>query len=197
MLTEAQRDMRKRTLVAIESHSKEIDPFCKPLDLHPIRLIKAFAAQESSFGSDLGDDGMIRRKIELAYAPDGKYYKRSLELQAGFAKWGVDAASSHGPWQTLWATAIRFGWPEDRQAKELGNPEENVRVFAKIVIHELKFITYHRMNGISPRYITVDPLDLLADAYNSGNARDQIIPSGYIASVCKYYELATETEDYP
>jgi len=167
------------------------------VDLEPMRLLKAFALEESTLGVDLGEDGMIRRRIEPSYSPGGHYYERSDLLRMGYVKWGILAASSHGPWQIMWATAIRFGWPEDRAASELGNPEENCEIATKIFDKELRDIYSFAHATSNPRYKTSAPLELLADAYNSGNARDTIIPTKYMLEVCAHYDRMTESGEYP
>jgi len=197
VLSDAQWKMRHRTLRAIVEFAPAIAEACKDAQLQPLRLLKAFALQESGLGVDLDEDGMMQRRVEPAYAPGGRYYKNSEPLRESYSQWGELAASSHGPWQILWATAIRFGWPESREPKELGRPEENCEIAANIFNKEIGDLITLQSSSLNPRYYNTSTLELLADAYNSGNARDQVIPRKYMLSVCAHYERLTDTGGYP
>lgn len=127
-----------------------------------MRLLQALAEVESSYGTNANS------RHESAYCRGGRYYD-PLTTKA----YGCAAHCSYGIWQVMFPTAInktgvRF------EPRELENPETNLYV-ACVVVNDIVD------QGAST-------IEQIADAYNSGSFRDQLVPQAYIGKVKETYE---------
>lgn len=127
-------------------------------------VLWALAAVESSYGRD-----RAMSRYEPAYAPGGYVYHTSPKVQALWNQYGRLGASSWGTWQMMLSTARDLGFT--------GEPTElmDEAVLAPLVVRYI----------VRSQALTL--LDV-ADAYNSGNYRDRIIPVDYMAAVIAAYE---------
>lgn len=146
-------------------------------DLDGDVLLEAIAHVESSGGANNWP------RLEAAYMPKGVTVTAQGRLIFGtgacfneivrkrWLKWGVSSAGSYGPWQILYHTAADLGFAG--APWELWSPE-TVRMF---VIARLRKIEKAGARTVEE----------FADAWNSGNFRDTIIPSVYINEVKAAY----------
>jgi hypothetical protein len=103
---------------------------------------------------------------ESAYCYGGKYYQMSAELRRLSHPWGCLAHSSFGPWQIMFITAHENGFSDDpvRLRDPMIGAEYLTKILNKRVFDKLPDAT---------------PEDAF-DAWNSGRARDAMIPTDYI-----------------
>lgn len=130
------------------------------------RLLKAIAKKESSYGRNRTP------RFEPAYYTGGRYC--TPDQAAQIALYGKEAAKSFGAWQILFPVARELGYRGTPQG--LNEDVEGIRW----VVHYINSRAIARDRAAS--------VSQIADAYNSGNARDKIIPVDYIAKVTQYYE---------
>lgn len=151
-------------LVSLVPHLRlhpSLDPFC---------VLKSLATQESSYGKN------CKPRFEPYYAPGGLYFTRSPELQAAYEKHGAGVSFSYGPFQILYATAMRFGYEKDATPESL----ERADLSGLYVCRLLNYLV------IKKKDVT---LDALADSYNSGNSKDRRSESvqQYVANILYDY----------
>ena len=153
------------------------------------RLMWAIAKRETSSGR-MAD----RTRFEPSYSgnwhrsfyKEGRsMYDRSQIVKAAWRAWGDRAACSYGVFQIMYTTALDtglLGLPDPPE--KLLDPNINFSVFIKLV----QRILAHYDFSVG----TIKTLRDIADAYNSGNYRDQIVPEGYIDAVLEEYNNAAE-----
>ncbi len=178
---------------------RTLNDFCKfasegasvlsvPASLDPRRLTYAFAKVESGLGIHAD-----RSRFEPSYSGNHyrrlpintTMYERSKLTKDAWARWGDAAACSYGLFQIMYTTALTLG------AVTLSNPPETLRndnvnftVFAQLI---------NKVCADRPD-IT---LEQLADAYNSGNCYDAIIPTTYVSKIIDAYHAAEDIfEEY-
>lgn len=147
------------TYAAIQKQAGSLNA---PPGLDPTLLLMALSLVESSGGFN------NRPRVEPAYLPGGRYCDQAL-----YGQYGDDAAASWGPLQVMYVTARELGFEGSPQ--ELGQPAECVRMAVKLI--------NRRIVG---RGATT--LEQIADAYNSGSFKDQIVPQDYIRKVKEAYQ---------
>lgn len=131
----------------------------KPDSVHPFKLLWAICGAESSFGEN------SKYRIEKSYMPGGRYHNAIL-----YEKYGENAAASCGAWQVMFPVAWELGFRGS--PGELAEPENNLKI-------AIKYLNI-RARG-------AQTVEQFADAYNSGNYRDDKIPLQYIRRVLHYY----------
>lgn len=151
--------IEKETHQAIQEHAGSLNA---PAGLDPALLLMALCVVESSGGFN------NQRRVEPAYRPGGRYCDQAL-----YDQYGDDAAASWGPLQIMYVTAHELGY--EGPPPELGQPSECVRMAVKLI--------NRRIVG---RGATT--LEEIADAYNSGSFKDQIVPQDYIRKVREAYQ---------
>lgn len=115
-------------------------------------------------------------RIEPAYSPPrGKYWLNNLKLVKLRSTYGELVSASLGPFQVMYPTARELGFRFS--PKELEDLKEN-HYYACIYFKK-------RCKPKNGEKITPE---MLADAYNSGNYRDNIIPKEYVEKVMRYYK---------
>jgi hypothetical protein len=127
-------------------------------------VLWAFAGIESTFGRDREVP-----RFEASYAPGGYMYRTSPLVRALWAQYGRPGASSWGTWQMMLPTARDLGFAGEPH--ELTHDAVLAPLFARYLVR-------------SQALTLVD----CADAYNSGNYRDRIIPVDYMAGIVTAYE---------
>lgn len=140
-----------------------------PHDLNPLHLLIAIAGVESSYGVQNVP------KYESAYAPGGLYYRRAKYVRDQYWIYGALSCCSYSSWQILYLSAYDLGcrdhplelW-KDEVAIEWVVKYLNVRVFGR----------------------GAKRISEIADAYNSGTHRDDIVPYEYIAKLEDCYAEA-------
>ena len=125
-------------------------------------LLLAIASNESSLGLNTAP------RIEKVYDVGGKYC--TFEQKVCIDKYGYKAAASYGIFQILYATACDLGFdnkPWNRPPEELAIPEVNI---------------FYAIEYIKKRCLQkgAKTIELIFDAYNSGNCLDQSKPVDYI-----------------
>ena len=130
--------------------------------LDPVKLLKTIAILESGYGEN------IIPRFEPAFYVGGKYWKEEYTSLA--LSFGANIACSYGVFQILYFTARRFGYEGD--PIDLSSISVSLPYVIRFVNHILK---------------NVNSLEEFADAYNSGNARDNIIPHEYIKKFIEVY----------
>ena len=106
--------------------------------------------------------------------PGGKYYNQRL-----YAIYGSDAAASWGPMQIMYVTATELGF--NGNPSDLSDPE--------VCMYWATTLINKRILGRGARTI-----EQIADAYNSGSFKDNVIPEDYINSVINYYKQLDNSE---
>jgi hypothetical protein len=149
-------------------------------DVDGDKLLRAIAAVETSGGKNNWP------RLETAWIPKGLAFTVQGHLVTGtgtsmspiaslrWQKWGLESAASWGWWQILYHTAADLGFT--------GAPHElfDPSVSELWVWKRLKSIAYKGGTTV----------EQFADAWNSGNFKDTIIPTQYIANVKGFYEAA-------
>ncbi|MBK9497051.1 MAG: hypothetical protein IPO08_21570 [Xanthomonadales bacterium] len=139
-----------------------------------VRLLWALAGIESDYGR-LAEFA----RHEPAYMPRGRYYTQSIEQRQAWARWGITAACSFGAWQVMAATAREMGY--DGPPHGLIDHETCCRVATALITR--RFVIAHGVTTLRDVF----------DAYNSGNARDGVVPSAYITKGLAAYGLELPT----
>lgn len=135
------------------------------------RLLWAIAGNESDYGR-LAEYA----RHEPAYMPGGRYYQQALAQRQAWARWGVLAACSFGPFQVLHATARELGF--DGAPAQLAEPLTCAEWARRLIVR--RFIEAH---GAAT-------LRQIFDAYNSGNHADRVVPADYITKGLAAYARA-------
>lgn len=194
---DARIDSYEKTLSIILNLAEIIQNTCGILGLEPVRFLRAIAHKESTCGLDIDRYLFDTKKIiqistrrEAAYGISGRYFNEQLS-----SKWGTAAESSWGIWQVMYPNLLRFGFTrsQDPYDSDLGLANTNIcaNISIKMILFELNKI---RMVGM---YNSRSTLDEFADAWNSGNFRDKIIPQRYIESVRYHYDLHGDLRQCP
>jgi len=129
-------------------------------------LLATIAFCESDFGRN------NRPRVEAGYCPGGRYYRLSAALRRAYSIYGKAAASSWGPWQIMFLSALESGF--------LGAPRE----LAAPAVSIGPVIAYCNHRILRWEGVTVAEF---ADAYNSGSFEDQNIPEDYIKKFVQGY----------
>jgi hypothetical protein len=132
-----------------------------PQGMDGAQLLWAIAGKESSFGAN------CTPRHESAYCT-GKY---SRALITETQKYGHSAHCSFSPWQLLYANTPRHKSPD--------------LTFASIDDGAAAVVTFLNYEILGRQRATT--IEDIADAYNTGNFRDAIIPSAYVAAVVSNY----------
>lgn len=125
-------------------------------------LLWAIGGVESSHGK------VNVPRHEQAYCMGGRYHERNL-----YWKFGCMAHCSWGPWQIMFTNV----WSISRQQitpMEMADP------------HAALFVTIEWLNRVIRR--GAGSVAAIADAWNSGTHRDNIVPHDYIDKVVRLYE---------
>lgn len=138
------------------------DGMGKPIDA--ALLLWAMSGRESMFGHDLGP------RHEPAYDIGGSLYRQSEELQQGIALYGRDFACSYGPLQIMAVNA------KGCTPRELGSDPDLAMgaAVARLRIHVLGAQGARTIGDI-------------CDCWNTGNDKDRLVPTDYIAYVRHLY----------
>lgn len=134
-----------------------------PPTIDGARLLWAIAGNESNFGTN------VSPRHEDAYCYHGRYYDKAFTNL-----WGCLAHCSYGPWQVMYPN-ISMGniSPLDAAVRPEIVANMAVRFINKRILMAEKATT----------------IEEVADAYNSGDWRDSIIPEKYIADLVKNYAI--------
>lgn len=127
----------------------------------PKRLLTAIAVVESGYGT------YNVPKYEKAYDLGGRYGNK-----AEWLKWGALAACSYSSFQIMYAVAREMGY----QGSPIGLCHDDVALPYVIKLLQRRILD----RGAST-------LADVADAYNSGNFRDSVVPTAYIAKFLAAY----------
>jgi len=141
-----------------------------PAGVNPIALMRAICDNETNGGARWG-----ATLHEPAYCYGGKYYIGSEALHRLSVPWGCLAHSSFGPWQILYITANEHGFSDD--PVRLRDPMVCAEYLTKI----LNSRVFDKIPDALP--------EEAFDAWNSGRARDGIIPVDYIKKAKAHYLL--------
>lgn len=136
-------------------------------DIDGMKLLRAIATVESKYGQ------WNVARHEMSYHYGGKY-----EDKGSSKEYGCISHCSLGPWQIMYPNARKmYQWVTPRELEE--SP------FVALIC------TVAWINTIIIKQQGAKTIEAIADAYNSGNWRDSIIPSNYIGKVKKVYDNAT------
>lgn len=144
------------------------------------RLLWAIAGNESSFGAN------ATPRHEAAYCYGGKYFKAAKNgnpLAALTKSWGCLAHCSFGPWQILLVNVPTFSPME-----LMTDAEVSARA-------ALQHLNRNVLRSIDLQRPVANVLRDIGDAFNSGNARDQIIPEEYIRRLVGNYVVPFPKEE--
>lgn len=141
-------------------HARDLEP--TPIG-EPKQILWAFAGVESSFGQNFAP------RHESSYCRRGKYYDAALTREHGCL-----AHCSFGPWQVMFPNFPTGTTPHDL-LDELAGPELGVKAAIRRINLALR-------QGASD-------LAQLADAYNSGNFRDTLVPTEYVNEFLTKYQI--------
>ena len=139
-----------------------------PAGVNAIALMRAICDNETEGGARWG-----ATLHEPAFCYGGKYYKASADLQRLSVPWGCLAHSSFGPWQVLFITAHEHGFSDD--PVRLRDPMVGAEYLTKILNRRV----FDKIADALP--------EEAFDAWNSGRARDRIIPVDYIKRAKAHY----------
>ncbi len=139
--------------------------------------LKAIAHVETEYGRR-----WAASKHEDAYCYGGPYYRGDGpggrmgddELRGLTDRWGCSAHESWGPWQVLFITAWEHGYHDD--PVRLRVPDVAIGPVITILNSRL----FDRVKDAKPADVF--------DAWNSGRARDKVIPEDYLAKAMPHYE---------
>lgn len=151
-------DIRAAIAEAVEHWASSLHV---PAGMNPIALLRAICDVETSGGDRWG-----ATLHEAAYCYGGRYYVPSAALRRLSVPWGCLAHSSFGPWQILFITAYELGFSDD--PVRLRDP----MVSAEYAVKILNARCFDRIPDAAP--------EDAFDAWNSGRARDGIVPVDYI-----------------
>lgn len=180
-LTKRWTRMNEQELVAlIEKNAPNLKI---PDHINKKRLMWAFASNETDLGRM-----ELRSRFEPSYSgnwhrsfyKEGKsMFSRSNLAMTAWRKWGDSAAQSYGLFQIMYTTAIDTGVISiETPPEELRKTEVNVAVFIALINRIVR----------GNKDITVEQI---ADAYNSGSYKDNIVPKEYITKLKKAYDRAS------
>jgi hypothetical protein len=145
-------------------------------DLHVPPTIDAVAILRAIAQHELRRIGRWRASLhELSYCYKGKYHTPAMERHDFL--WGCAAHSSWGPWQIMFPTALLRGYEGDPVA--LRDPV----VSGHYVVKHLNARVFDRFSD--------ETVEDVADAWNSGTARDSIDPVDYKKAVRALYDGLT------
>lgn len=139
-----------------------------PFGLNSICVLQALADVESTYGKN------AIPRYEPAYGWGGRYANRTL-----LKEWGAWAACSYGPFQVMFPTL-----------QELGvhcTPMEAAADPQVTCLGAVRFIEQRVIKHFPGDCKVEDALRIIADAYNSGNPRDRIVPAEYIEKFQRAY----------
>lgn len=142
-------------------------------DIDGARLLWAISGCESSFGANCAP------RHEEAYCTGG--YSRNPEVIALTAQYGHAAHCSFGPWQTLLINVESFG-PGDVLLMASDVAPEEMNDCDSAAQRAAIFINHNILRREGARTVGE-----IADAYNSGDWRDRLVPVQYIADCDRYY----------
>jgi len=145
------------------------------MSVDPDRLLRAIAKQETRAGRNNCP------RFERSFAPKGEVFTVQGHEYTGtgrwhnpehWKRWGMAAAFSYGPWQMMYGTAASLGY--------LGPPwelwdEQTARPYALKLLGRIE-----KTQGAAT-------VRQFADAWNSGNCKDDLVPEPYIAAVEAFY----------
>lgn len=140
-------------------------------------LLWAISGCESSFGVNCAP------RHEEAYCT-GRY-STNPEVKALTARYGHAAHCSFGPWQTLLINVECFG-PGDVLLMDGDVAPEDLNDCDQACQRAVIFINHNILRREGARTVGE-----IADAYNSGDWRDRLVPHRYIADCERYYEKIT------
>jgi hypothetical protein len=132
------------------------------------QLLWSISGNESAFGRM----NTPRHEPGYCYISGGRYSRnpRVVELTKGY---GCLAHCSLGPWQLMASNAVGF------------TPLELLMEPEKAIIATIG----HLNRAVLPQSKNLRDI---ADAYNSGNCRDHIVPERYIADLQEHYNVPME-----
>lgn len=131
-------------------------------------LLWALAGVESSFGAQ-----RLYARYEPAYAPGGIYFA-SPNMKALWGRYGAPAACSWGAFQIMYVVAWELGY---RDAPWGLQDDDTCASYASKLIIDRFFGAQHLTR----------PEDIF-DAYNTGTAKDRVIPVAYIMKAKGIYD---------
>lgn len=134
-----------------------------------VRLLWALAGIESDYGR-LTEYA----RHEPAYMPGGRYYQQAFAQRQAWARWGVAAACSWGPFQILHATARELSF--DGAPWQLADPMPCAEWARRLIVR--RFMGAHGATTLRQVF----------DAYNSGNHADRVVPADYIRKGLAAYD---------
>lgn len=142
-----------------------------PDGVNPIALMRAICDNETNGGERWG-----ATLHEPAYCYNGVYYKDPVNgavLRRLSVPWGCLAHSSFGPWQILFITAVENGFADDpvRLRDPMVSAEYLVKILNARLFDKIKDAT----------------AEDAFDAWNSGRARDGVVPADYIKKAKGHY----------
>lgn len=129
-------------------------------------LLAALAGVESNFGRNSVP------RFEASYYTGGRTYSRSAVIRKLVARYGKGAASSWGPFQIMFPVAWDLGYRGTPEG--LGDPTVNIDL-------AVKYLNKYCLCWVGAN------LEDVADAYNSGNPWDSVIPQAYIDKFIRYF----------
>lgn len=151
--------------------SKHACELASPEHFNKAAILHAIAEVESKHGQH-----SLASLHEPAYCYKGFYFRspNGEDLRRLSSVWGCLAHSSYSSWQILFITAYELGFRGDPCL--LRNDTEAIHWVIKLLNRRV-FDRWPRLS-----------LEGLADAYNSGNPRDENVPTDYIAKFSAAYE---------
>lgn len=121
------------------------------------------------------DQNNTEPRFEPAYAPEGYYYEHSSEVRDRWTFYGRASACSYSNFQILFNTACELGY----NGPPLALDKDSLAI---------EYVCRYIRHRIIDRGATKP--EHVADAYNSGSFKDEIIPDAYIRKFMRYYERA-------
>lgn len=148
--------------------------------LDPVKLLWALCGNETSFGAN------ILPHHEAGYCPftNGAYYKNNPDVRHQTALIGCLAHMSYGPLQVMWFNIVKFYY----DATTMG-PQESLAVALLTDPNRGMNAAVAFLNKEILGRQGCKTLDEIGDAYNSGNAKDKIIPVDYITKLKANYDV--------
>lgn len=135
--------------------------------LDPATLLWALSGNETSFGAN------TTPHHEAVYCPftrpqAGLYYRQNKEVRDQTAEHGCLAHMSYGPLQVMYYNVMKFLKPAFEPVDLISNPRVGFAAGVAFLNAEI-FLRQQ-----------CKTLETIGDAYNSGNAKDAIVPADYI-----------------
>jgi hypothetical protein len=137
-----------------------------PTGIDAVALLRALAAQEVGNASR-----SLACRHESSYCYGGKYHTDAVK-QAEW-RYGCAAHCSWGPWQIMYPTATMRGYTGDPVG--LRDP----MVSGEYVVSQINYRVFDM--------IVRPTLNDVFDAWNSGTARDGLVPAVYIEQAMAHY----------